>query len=133
MDIKINEVADKFGNVLVFMASGNIFLNLTSRRTRRIGRIDRAARVLYLTRKRSRHLFIKMRAYGFNEYLIRNTKDFDKILLEDEYGQYNFPVSLVRIYGKSHLHFKKQGLELQLFLPIADIESYRVEAKTAIL
>lgn len=97
-----------------------------SRKGRNIGRVRLADRVLEITRNREKHLLKKARAYGFNEYVIRTAKTFDKIELQDDYGTYVFPRQLILDNG-SYLYFKEEGFEKQLFLPLFLIQSFKVE------
>ena len=115
---------DNQGNALIIMRSGNVFLKLKSRK-RRIGWIDRDKKTFVCKREREKLLFKKINAYGFNEYLMRNAKSFTKILLTDDYYEYEFPLDYLNIHGKNYLHFKEQGFELQLFLPLEYLEKYR--------
>lgn len=120
------QVPDKFGNALMIMNSGNVFLKLAKeKRNRKLGFIDRGKKIFFINRKRAKHLFRKSNAYGFNHHLLSKSKSFDTISLKDEFGEYEFPVSKVMQHGKTHLHFKEQGFELQLFLPLEIIENCR--------
>lgn len=120
------QVADKHGNSLWIMNSGNVYLKLLKeKKKRRLGFIDRGKKIFYIRRKRATHLFRKANAYGFNHHLISKAKSFDTISLKDEFGQYEFPVSKIIGHGRTHLQFKEKGFELQLFLPLEIIENCR--------
>jgi len=95
---------------------------------RNIGRVRLADRVLEVTRKRDKHLMHKANAYGFNEYVLREAKKFDKIELTDEYGTYLFSRQLVLDMGR-YLHFKEEGFERQMFLSLNIINNHKVEDK----
>lgn len=97
-----------------------------SRKGRNIGRVRLADRTLEIMRNREKHLLKKARAYGFNEYVMRTAKTFDTIELQDDYGTYVFPRQLILDRG-SYLHFKEEGFEKQLFLPLFLIQSFKVE------
>lgn len=97
-----------------------------SRKGRNIGRVRLADRTLEITRNREKHLMKKGKAYGFNEYVMRTAKTFDTIELHDDYGTYVFPRQLILDRG-SYLHFKEEGFEKQLFLPLFLIQSFKVE------
>jgi hypothetical protein len=99
-----------------------------SKRGRNIGRVRLADRVLEVERKRDKHLMQKAQAYGFNEYVIRNGKTFDRIELRDDYGTYLFPRQLVIDMGR-YLHFKEEGFEKQMFLSINIISNHKTENK----
>lgn len=103
-----------------------IYLKLRHENTERIlGFVNTKDRVLHIKRKKAKHLFKKNNSYGFNEYLINNGQTFDKILLSDEDGNYLFPKSLVSEKG-SYLHFKQDGFERQLFLPVSFIKEHQI-------
>lgn len=95
---------------------------------RNIGRVRLADRVLEVSRKRDKHLMLKANAYGFNEYVLREAKKFDKIELTDEYGTYLFSRQLVLDMGR-YLHFKEEGFEKQLFLSLNIISHHKIEDK----
>jgi hypothetical protein len=100
-----------------------------SRKGRNIGRVRLADRTLEIVRNREKHLMKKGRAYGFNEYVIRHAKTFDTIELQDDYGTYVFPRLMVLDKG-SYLHFKDEGFEKQLFLPLFLIQSFKLQSET---
>lgn len=130
MDAISQQVADKNGNKLIIKMSGNVFLKLsTEKRQRRLGFIDRAKKLFIINRKREKHLHRKSNSYGFNHHLISKSKSFDKILLRDEFGEYQFPISKVLDHGQTYLHFQQQGFELQVFLPLEIIELHRKSQK----
>lgn len=93
---------------------------------RNIGRVRLADRVLEVSRKRGKHLMLKANAYGFNEYVLREAKRFDKIELTDEYGTYLFSRQLVLDMGK-YLHFKEEGFEKQIFLSLNIITNHKIQ------
>lgn len=105
-----------------------ISLKLKNKPLRDIGIVDMSSRIIMMKRERRKHLFKKTNSYGFNEYLIRNGKTFDNILLSDEDGFYLFPKEVV-IENNSYLHFKSDGYEKQLFLPLEIIYAYKVDPK----
>jgi hypothetical protein len=93
---------------------------------RNIGRVRLADRVLEVSRKREKHLMRKANAYGFNEYVLREAKKFDRIELTDEYGTYLFSRQLVLDMGR-YLHFKEEGFEKQLFLSLNIISNHKIQ------
>lgn len=97
-----------------------------SRKGRNIGRVRLADRTLEVERKREKHLMKKGNAYGFNEYVMRNAKTFDKIELKDDYGTYMIPRQLIINMG-NYLHFKEEGFERQLFLPLHIISNLKIK------
>jgi hypothetical protein len=106
-----------------------ITLHLKGSRTgRNIGRVRLADRVLEVVRNRDKHLLRKAKSYGFNEYVMRTAKTFDNIELQDDYGTYVIPRQLILNMG-SYLHFKEEGFERQLFVPLYIITNHKVEDK----
>lgn len=125
---------DKFGNALLIMKSGNIFLKLTKKKKRRLGRIDRELRIFICERKREKHLMIKLNAYGWNDFLLRLLveKNYPTVILNDDYGRYEIPTAEILENGCHHLHFKQQGFELQRFYRIELLDvKYRQTSKAA--
>ena len=97
----------------------------TEKHYRSIGTINMKYRQLEITRERSKHLFRKFNAYGFNHYILANSTLFDHILLKDDIGVYKVPKDLVIEKGK-FMNFKNHGgFELQIFLPLDEIERYK--------
>ena len=93
-----------------------------------------------MTRKRAEHLFRKISAYGFNEYILREGKRFDKIWLKDEYDEWKIPVSYILTKGQyldkqgnvvtkdiNYMWFQEQGFELQIFITLVELEQFRVK------
>jgi hypothetical protein len=103
-----------------------INLKLNSQKSlREIGSVKVDDKTLMLKRDKAKHLFKKTQSYGFNEYLIRNGKTFEKIMLADDDGVYLFPKDLVLEEG-AYLYFKQEGFEKQLFLPLETIKKYQI-------
>lgn len=106
-----------------------IELRLASETHKRdVGRVRLKDRVLELVRQRDKHLMRKNNSYGFNEYMVRNGRTFDTIELSDEKGTYSFPKELVMEKG-SYLHFKQEGYEKQLFVPLDELLPYTIKNK----
>ena len=103
-----------------------IKLHLFGSKPRRIGTITKSTRTIAVRRVRSKHLFRKFNAYGFNDYILRNQTTFDWIRLSDDEGNHwKIPVKFVMEHGK-YLNFKEQGFELQRFVSLDQIEQFRV-------
>ena len=60
---------------------------------------------------------LPVKAYGFNYELIKRIPDGKYIQVEDDYDTYRIPAGFVKKHSQ-YMHFKKQGFELQLFVPI---------------
>lgn len=104
-----------------------IYLKLASdKRFRELGKVCLKERTLEIVRSKQAHLFKKNESYGFNEALIKNAQKFDKVKLTDDDGTYLFPKSLILTKG-SYLHFKSEGFERQLFLPLKEIREYKID------
>lgn len=93
---------------------------------RLIGHVTKSTKTLHVKRSYSKHLFRNGNAYGFNDYVMRETKEFDKIILSDEYNNWKFPLEFLMSNGR-YLNFKQQGFELQRFLSMEQLEPYRVK------
>jgi hypothetical protein len=94
-------------------------------KAREIGKVNLKERFIEIKRDREKHLFRKNNSYGFNEYLIKTGKTFDKVKLVDDSGTYIFPKETILEKG-SYLFFKAQGFEKQLFLPLSEINKFKV-------
>lgn len=89
-----------------------------------IGIVDKTNRVLNVKRIRSRHLFQKTMAYGFNYYILKNAKLFDKVHLKDDKDEWIVPVQFILDKG-DFKHFKNNGnFELQKFVTLIDLTPY---------
>lgn len=117
---------DAHGNVLS-VKDGRVILKLSKGRPRLIGIIDDELRVLNVRRNREKHVLRAINSYGFNLAVIENATRFDKILLKDNYGTFLIPLQLIKDCGR-YKHFKKQGLETQVFLHINYLTSLRYDS-----
>ena len=122
---------DKAGNNLLIKTDGHIitlFLKLKSEDyNRKIGKINKNTKVFHITRKRKSHLFRKLNAYGICYQIIEDGKLFNKIRLKDEHSEWLVPKKwIIENKNKNFLHFKGNGgFELQVFLPLDQIEIYQ--------
>lgn len=125
---------DDHGRDSILMHSGEktiiLFIRLGSegRRKRKLGVVTISTKTLKITRSRDKHLFIKGNAYGFNDYVLRQGKTFDKVWLKDEVSDWKVPVKFILENG-SYLNFKQQGFEVQIFVSLDQIEQFRVKKK----
>ena len=120
---------DPNGNKLIidhYPAHANIKLKLASEsRERNIGTLDIVARVLYVSRIKSKHLFRKMNAYGMNHYILKEAKLFDMVILNDEHSTWNIPREFILSKG-NFLNFSNHGgFELQIFISLTDIDTFK--------
>ena len=128
--------SDNFGNDLhmrVFSDENNkdigatIHLKLKSENKRRnIGTIYFNDRSFHVLRDSGKHYHYVSKSYGFNWNIIDD--DFLNIksvyLVVDKSERYIIPKSVMETYGK-FLNFKQQGFELQKFLPMDMIKTFR--------
>jgi hypothetical protein len=98
-------------------------------RKRKIGVITKSTKTMFIKRNRDKHLFRKMSAYGFNNYILENAKLFNTIKLQDQHDEWKIPVSFILEKGEAYLHFKEQGFELQKFVTLVDLAQFRKEPK----
>lgn len=90
---------------------------------REIGIISIKERTLYINRSREKHLFRKNNSYGFNDYIIKESRTFDHVRLNDEFITALIPKKVIIEKG-NYLHFKEIGFERQLFLSLDEISKY---------
>jgi len=120
-----NQTGDSFK---ISMKNGILKIGLklhSEKAARDIGSVRLDNKTLMVKRDKSKHLFKKNESYGFNEYLIRNGKTFEQIMLTDDDGVYLFPKELILEKGE-YLHFKQEGFERQLFLPLSLIKQHQI-------
>ena len=96
------------------------------KKQRHIGTVTKSTRTIEMRRKREKHLFRKGNAYGFNDYILRNSSTFDTIRLSDEQNHWKIPVKYVLDNGR-YLAFTSVGFELQRFVSLEDLEQFRVK------
>lgn len=86
--------------------------------------------ILEVCRNKAKHLHRKMKAYGFNEYIIRNSKLITDVLLKevDTGTEYLIPIFALR-NSKNFKNFKAsddgQDYELQLFVTLQELKPYK--------
>jgi len=123
--------ADKDGNYFIVVAAPKktltLYLHLASENKKReLGVVLEPQKIFRINRNPDKHLFRKNNSYGFNEYVIRTAKKFDKIhLIETGGDEYLFPKDLVLEKG-DYLHFKTEGFERQLFVKLSDLLEYKI-------
>jgi len=122
-------IKDEVGNIIesthkVHIATLRLKL-ASEKHYRSIGSINMKYRQLEVVRERSKHLFRKFNAYGFNHYILANAILFDHVLLKEDNGVYNVPKEVILEKGK-FMNFKNHGgFELQIFLPLEEIEKHK--------
>lgn len=104
-----------------------LYLKLSEHGNRFIGTVTKSTRTIEMKRERMIHLFRKMNAYGFNDYVLRNQNSFDWIRLSDDCGcHWKIPVKYILEKGE-YLNFKEQGFELQRFVSLQNLEQFKVK------
>ena len=104
-------------------------LLLKGDKPRKIGTITKSTRTIEMKRKRDIHLFRKANSYGFNHYVLSESKHFDWVRLKDDCGNHwKIPKSYILESGK-FLHFKCEGFERQQFVSLEELEQFRVHDK----
>lgn len=130
---KNNYVIRKFPidmeNSLIIMSNDRLIkikLHLQNDRPREIGTVTKSTRTIAMKRIRSKHLFRKGNAYGFNDYILRESQTFDWIRLSDDLGNHwKIPKEYILKNGR-YLNFKQVGFELQRFVSLEELEQFRV-------
>lgn len=122
-------IQDEIGNIIESThkaSTATLRLKLASEKHyRAIGSINMKNRQLEVMRERSKHLFRKFNAYGFNHYILANATLFDHVLLKEDNGVYKVPKEVILEKGK-FMNFKNHGgFELQIFLPLNEIEKHK--------
>jgi hypothetical protein len=95
-------------------------------RARLIGTLIEEMGILFVNRDSKKHLFYQTNSYGFNDTILRTATKFSIVrLMVDGNLVYDIPVDVILARGE-YLQFKEQGFELQIFLKIAIIETYKI-------
>jgi len=125
----IKTVDDQYGNLIRCCNNGRrIVLSLklaAEKRARRLGFINISTQTFFVRRNSKKHLFIKLNAYGFNYKILSETSNFDKVRLDDEKFSWIIPVKYILENGVFLNFLNKGGFELQIFISLSKIESYK--------
>ena len=125
--IKTYNIKDESGNVLIAEHDNwliTLTLLFTDGHKRIIGRIDKENKILKLTRVREKHLMRVNNSYGINYFLIENGKLFNTIQLQDDFKTWTISKEYL-IENCITMNFKKQGFELQKFITLEKLDSYK--------
>lgn len=121
IDDKVVDAKDSLSNTW-FKVEETVYLKLArEEKNRTIGKVK--GNTFFVKRVRERHLFRQNSSYGFNINIIEQLGVVNIELYEDS-GVFKFPVDVLRQFG-DYLHFKDEGFERQLFLPLSIIDKYR--------
>lgn len=111
-----------------------IFLKLKSEsKIRNIGQVFFNDHSFHVLRDSSKHFHYVSKSYGFN-WTIINDADLNiksVHLIVDRSEKYVIPKSIIDKFGK-FLNFKQQGFELQKFVPMDMIRTFRDEGYDSI-
>jgi hypothetical protein len=119
-------ILDEKGNELIAKTNDNVislYLKLVEKSERLLGIIDKKEKTFQIKRNREKHLFKRNKSYGFNHYVLKNAKTFDKIYLLDDVTSWIIPVKFILENG-SFMQFQQQGFELQIFIPLEKIAQF---------
>jgi hypothetical protein len=119
-------ILDEKGNELIAKTNGNVislYLKLVEKSERLLGIIDKNEKTFQIQRNREKHIFKRNKSYGFNHYVLKNAKTFDKIYLLDDVTSWIIPVKFILENG-SFMQFQQQGFELQIFIPLEKIAQF---------
>lgn len=118
---RIVDARDSKNNIW-FKDEESIYLKLADEsKNRLLGKVK--GDTFFVKRVREKHLFKKNESYGFSINIIEQL-NVDYIELYEDSGVFKFPVDVLRQFG-DYLHFKDEGFERQLFLPLLIIDKYR--------
>lgn len=121
LEDKIVDAKDTLNNIW-FKDNETIYLKLDKEDfNRTLGKVK--GDTFFVKRVREKHLFRKNNSYGFNGSIIEQL-GVDFIELYEDSGIFKFPVDVLRQFG-DYLHFKDEGFERQMFLPLSIIDKYR--------
>lgn len=119
---------DESDIVLFINKNRAVYLKIPGIKTRYIGMLshNQNGQLVYTKELQAEHRFKKFDAFGFNERVIEVLRpDIIKVI----YGGCSFHKAGHYLIGisdfndvKKYLHFKKQGFELQCFIPISEFE-----------
>lgn len=114
---KRGSVKDNCGNEII-VEGDKVSLRLNSENKKReLGVINTIEKSIYVKRNRRKHVMRKNNSYGFNYFLLKNATKFDTVILTDDVGSWEIPISYIMENG-TFLNFKQVGFELQIFLSL---------------
>lgn len=130
----IHTRSDARGNMLLVdeepvYGTRRVFLHLKGEDHKRlIGQIDRQNRIIFMKRDKTRHFFHKMQSWGFNYTVIKDTMQFDNVLLQVSEGEMieHFMVPRKFILDNGVVkEFAKTGFEIQIMLRVEYLEKFK--------
>lgn len=121
-------IIDPIGNALICYKDGKVTIRVaTEGRDRRIGVIK--DKMLFVDRDSSKHLHRKSNSYGFNYNVLKLSKSFDSVAInEDDDVLYVVPKETILSMGRV-MYFKNSedgnSFEVQIFLNRDIIKTYK--------
>lgn len=121
-------IVDSTHNALICYKDGRVSIKLnTEKRERKIGVIH--DEMLFVERSIEKHLLRKTNSYGFNYNLLKKSKSFKWVSInEDDCNTYIVPVEVILNMGKV-MYFKNSedgnSFEVQIFLNRDIIKTYK--------
>lgn len=130
---------DRGGNALVVYeepvyGTRKFYLHLAiEKNPRLIGEVDRSTKIMFMRRDWAKHYHFAMRAFGFNYIVLKESQQFDKILLqikkaEDYYEYFLIPKKFILDCGQVK-EFNKTGFEIQIFLRSEYLEQFKTKER----
>ena len=94
------------------------------KRARKLGTLNWLG-IFEIKRDREKHLFEKLQAYGFNDFLLRTVLQPDMIvIIKEKWRTKKLKTTVETILREGqYLHFLTQGFEKQIFLPLTKFEN----------
>lgn len=120
---RVQKIYDNSGNAVYSERAAhgwNIYLKLASEHHRRLlGYV--ANGTFHIERKRAKHLYNKLRAYGFNYEVLKRMEKVERVVVRDEYEYFEISKADLLEKGK-FLNHKKSGFELQIFVDLKTLK-----------
>jgi len=109
----------------------DIFITLPNEKHRRhIARINFENKTLYIKRDSQSHVLKSANAYGFNHFVLSTGQKFERMVLIETDTNKVYSVQTKYILDEGQfLHFKKNGLEKQIFVTREWLSYYQVTNK----
>jgi hypothetical protein len=131
--------SDRAGNMLIVKeepvyGTRKFYLHLMAEKNPRlIGECDRNQKLMFMKRDWDKHYHFQMRAFGFNWVVLKESQQFDRILLqikrsEDYYEYYLVPKKFILDFGQVK-EFNKTGFEIQIFLRAEYLEQFKTKER----
>lgn len=115
-------IRDKYGQEMTIVDNKTVMLQLTGQeKPKKIGVINLVKKYFYVKR-RKKDIYFNY-AYAFNVRILQEDMDFNRVVIHDENGIYNIPVSTILKKGVLS-HLSEDGLGSQILLSIRIIKKH---------